>query len=447
MAVRIPHLHVTLHAYQGTRLVFLPLCRCPSPDCLELVTPDVWLFFRGPTAAARLRMFAREQFVAKRLAVAWCPSPTCECAVELVPAGMSCDGSDASASLCALSATEVAAVSDVTCTCGARFCVMCGGEPHRPISCRVIAAWSRKNVREADSVTWISCNTQPCPKCHRPIQKDMGCMHMRCYCQHEFCWLCLGDWKQHSTTSFYRCNVYERRGDDAKRGRDKADAQHALERYAHFFERYRAHNHGQQVAAGMQSSQLKKCRDVAAAAAGAAMRQTPTSAATQSTAGSENEKHPARGFSANISPGAAGEGSNTASSSNVFRNAGRSLGFGEDFDWDFLEKGWMQVIECRRMLKWSYAFAFFAEFPDSRQKHLFEFHQGQLERSLDVLQEKLETFEAREYLDRDTADLLKFKMQLLDLTAVVRGFFAKICDVFEDEFVAGSIHIDERESS
>ncbi|XP_026189898.1 probable E3 ubiquitin-protein ligase ARI5 [Cyclospora cayetanensis] len=357
--------------------------RCPFPECLELVPMDVWRFFRGPSAVGRLRMFAREQFVAKRLALAWCPSPTCERAVELVPAGMSCEGSEADASLCALSAAEVAAVSDVTCMCGTRFCVLCGDEPHRPISCRVIAAWMRKN----------------------------------------------------------------RRGGDANKGSDKADAQYALERYAHFFERYRAHNHGQQVAAGMQSSQLKKCREVAAAAACIALRQTPACASAQSMAGSESNK-PSAGpayVSASISSVQPGERLGTVPTSN--REATGSLGFGEDFDWDFLEKGWLQVIECRRMLKWSYAFAFFAEFPENRQKHLFEFHQGQLERSLDTLQERLETFEAREYIDRDPADLLHFKMHLLDLTAVVRGFFAKICDVFEDEFVAGALLLDEREAA
>lgn len=402
---------------------------------------DVWHFFRGPTAVARLRMFAREQFVGKHLAVAWCPSPTCEQAVELVPAAMSC--SDTESSFCNLSAAEVAPVADVTCSCGTRFCVLCGNEPHRPISCRVIAAWMRKNVREADSVTWISCNTQPCPKCHRPIQKDKGCMHMRCYCQHEFCWLCLGDWKQHSTRSFYRCNVYEQRGGESQQNGGNADAQHSLERYAHFFERYRAHNHGQQVATRMQSSQLHKCREVAAIAAGAGMRSSPTGGFHTSNS-VEVDKVPNGCGSESSSPSIAGERSGASPSSS--RDAESPAGFG-DFDWDFLEKGWLQVVECRRMLKWSYAFAFFAEFPETRQKHLFEFHQGQLERSLDLLQERLETFEPKAYIDRDPADLIAFKMQLLDLTAVVRGFFAKICDVFEDEFVADAVHVNDREAS
>ncbi|KAL8455398.1 hypothetical protein Emag_000782 [Eimeria magna] len=417
---------------------------------------DPWQSFCGSEAVERLRMFAREQFVAKRQAVAWCPSPKCERAVELVPAGSGVDGYDSSASLCALSSTEIAAASDVTCTCGARFCVMCGNEPHRPVSCRVIAAWARKNVREADSVAWISCNTQPCPKCRRPIQKDMGCMHMRCYCQHEFCWLCLGDWKQHSTLSFYRCNIYERRNEEGK-DRSKADTQHSLERYAHFFERYRAHSHGQQVAAGMQVEQLRRCRDVAAGVVQTSPRRVrgstahegdervASSASVGAVPSRESEARSLTVSNKGIKGAPTPFKSSSAVSSSAMSKPEEVRVFGANFDWDFLESGWLQVIECRRMLKWSYAFAYFAEFPESRQKHLFEFHQGQLERNLDILQEKLETFDATDYLDKDVSELLSFKIQLVDLTSVVRGFFAKIFDVFEDEFVAGAIHLDERE--
>ncbi|KAL8273095.1 hypothetical protein Esti_003016 [Eimeria stiedai] len=429
--------------------------RCPFFGCLELVPTSAWQSFCGPEAVERLRMFAREQFVAKRQAVAWCPSPKCERAVELVPAGSGVDSCDSSASLCALSTTEIAAASDVTCACGARFCVMCGNEPHRPISCRVIAAWARKNVREADSVAWISCNTQPCPKCRRPIQKDMGCMHMRCYCQHEFCWLCLGDWKQHSTMSFYRCNIYERRNEEGKEDRSKADTQHSLERYAHFFERYRAHSHGQQVAAGMQVEQLRRCRDIAAGVVQTSPRRVRGSTAHEAddrvassacVAKASSRESEARSLSVSSRRGGAPPPSgSSAVYSSAPPRAEEMRVFGANFDWDFLESGWMQVIECRRMLKWSYAFAYFAEFPESRQKHLFEFHQGQLERNLDILQEKLETFDASEYLDKDVSELLNFKIQLVDLTSVVRGFFAKIFDVFEDEFVAGAVHLDERE--
>ena len=41
----------------------------------------------------------------------------------------------------------------------------------------------------------------------------------------------------------------------------------------------------------------------------------------------------------------------------------------------FLHEATLQIINCRRMLKFSYAYAYFANF-DKNQKALFEFHQG-----------------------------------------------------------------------
>ena len=51
--------------------------------------------------------------------------------------------------------------------------------------------------------------SRPRVQCHKPIEKNSGCMHMTCaQCRHEFCWLCLGDWSRHGEGSggFYNCN-------------------------------------------------------------------------------------------------------------------------------------------------------------------------------------------------------------------------------------------------
>ena len=34
-----------------------------------------------------------------------------------------------------------------------------------------------------------------CPKCRSYIEKINGCNHIKCRCNHEFCWNCFDDWK------------------------------------------------------------------------------------------------------------------------------------------------------------------------------------------------------------------------------------------------------------
>jgi len=43
------------------------------------------------------------------------------------------------------------------------------------------------------SITWLEQNSRPCPQCSFPIQKNGGCLHMRCTrCYFYFCWQCGG---------------------------------------------------------------------------------------------------------------------------------------------------------------------------------------------------------------------------------------------------------------
>ena len=68
-----------------------------------------------------------------------------------------------------------------------------------------------------------------CKRCRFVIEKNQGCNHMTCrVCNHEFCWMCLGDWKDHGhgTGGFYKCNKYDqmmKEGGDLKLEEEKRD--------------------------------------------------------------------------------------------------------------------------------------------------------------------------------------------------------------------------------
>ena len=80
---------------------------------------------------------------------------------------------------------------------------------------------------------------QVCPKCQICIEKNGGCNHMQCYgCKHDFCWMCLGDWKTHGS-EYYRCSRYEENPNVANES-SHARAKEALKKYLHYFERVRS---------------------------------------------------------------------------------------------------------------------------------------------------------------------------------------------------------------
>ena len=59
---------------------------------------------------------------------------------------------------------------------------------------------------------------------------------MQCYhCKHDFCWMCLGDWKTHGS-EYYECSRYKENPNIAHESAH-AQAREALKKYLHYFER------------------------------------------------------------------------------------------------------------------------------------------------------------------------------------------------------------------
>lgn len=109
----------------------------------------------------------------------------------------------------------------------------------------MIQSWEKKNSNEGENVKWLMVNTKQCKNCHKHIEKNQGCNHMTCRkevggCGHEFCWICLDDWKSHKNN--YNCNKF-----NDKEEKDKAKIKNELDKYIHYFNRYINHKKSREI--------------------------------------------------------------------------------------------------------------------------------------------------------------------------------------------------------
>jgi hypothetical protein len=84
-------------------------------------------------------------------------------------------------------------------------------------------------------------------------------------CKHDFCWLCLKDWKKHgsATGGYYACNIYEKLKkedkDFQKQLKVQENSKNEIARYMYNYERYQNHGKSREIAI-KQIDQIKsKC--------------------------------------------------------------------------------------------------------------------------------------------------------------------------------------------
>ncbi|XP_020245729.1 probable E3 ubiquitin-protein ligase ARI8 isoform X1 [Asparagus officinalis] len=269
---------------------------------------------------------------------------------------------------------------DVNCNCSYGFCWNCTEEAHRPVDCETVEKWILKNSAESENMNWILANSKPCPKCKRPIEKNQGCMHITCTppCKFEFCWLCLGAWSEHGerTGGFYACNRYEaakQEGayDESERRREMA--KNSLERYTHYYERWATNQSSRQKAlADLHSMQTEKLEKL-----------------------SDKQSQP-------------------------------------ESQLKFIIEAWLQIVECRRVLKWTYAYGYYLPEHEHAKRQFFEYLQGEAESGLERLHQCTEK-ELQAYLDAETPmkDFNDFRTKLAGLTSVTRNYFENLVRALE----------------
>ena len=245
-----------------------------------------------------------------------------------------CPGKGCERVACAQTASQMEQEDNVAnCeACQLRFCMICAEEPHSPSGCKDLAKWNEKCRNESETANWILANTKSCPKCVSRIEKNQGCNHMTCQrCKYEFCWICMGDWTEHgaNTGGYYKCNKYDPNNtspsDDQS---DAAKAKRELDRYLHYYKRYHAHAEAQKFA----RKQLKETE------ARMVLLQEST----------------------------------------------------DDAKWtdvEFLKTANEQLVECRRVLKYTYVYAYYLTPSSTMQKERFEYHQEMLEKFTENLSE------------------------------------------------------------
>ncbi|XVF73669.1 hypothetical protein PTKIN_Ptkin13bG0001500 [Pterospermum kingtungense] len=326
------------------------LLKCPEPSCRAAVGKDMIGLFASEEEKNRYSGYFVMSYIEENKMIKWCPGPGCGNAIDFVA------GSEN---------------FQVSCLCSHSFCWNCGEEAHSPVDCETVTKWMLKNNSEAENVNYILAFTKPCPKCKRPIEKSMGCNHMTCRapCYFQFCWLCLTDHKNHSSS----CNRYRENTEISPDMERREKAKKYVMRYAHYFERWATNKKSmQKVAADLQ-----------------------------------NVQHQQIAILAHI------QGQ-------------------EEAQLSFLTEAWQQIVECRRVLTWTYAYGYYLSDEEPAKRSLFEYLQGQAESGLERLHHCAEKELQPLLEDEDPKKFTEFREKLSGLTSVTRNYFQNLVTALQN---------------
>ncbi|KAH9695869.1 putative E3 ubiquitin-protein ligase ARI1 [Citrus sinensis] len=349
------HFIVKINEGQSKRI------RCMAHKCNAICDEAVvrnLVSKKHPNLAEKFERFLLESFIEDNKMVKWCPStPHCGNAIRV----------------------EEVEVCEVECACGAQFCFSCLSEAHSPCSCSMWDLWAKKCRDESETVNWITVHTKPCPKCHKPVEKNGGCNLVSCICGQAFCWLCGGATGRDHTWSRIAGHSCGRYKEDKAKKTERAKRE--LYRYMHYHNRYKAHTDSFKLESKLKETVLEKV--------------------------SISEERESRL---------------------------------RDFSW--VTNGLYRLFRSRRVLSYSYPFAFYMfgeelfkdEMTDEEREikqHLFEDQQQQLEANVEKLSKFLE-----EPFDQYPDDkVMEIRMQVINLSVITDTLCKKMYECIENDLL------------
>ena len=104
------------------------------------------------------------------------------------------------------------------------------------------------------------------------------------------------------------------------------------------------------------------------------------------------------------------------------------------FQLGFILEAWQQIIECRRVLKWTYAYGYYLPEDEKAKKRLFKFLQGEAEAGLERLHGYAEK-EVRQFLKdpEGSVNFEEFELKLKSLTGITKNYFEKLVRALEND--------------
>ena len=167
--------------------------KCMKAGCNCTIPPNSVKDLCEPAIYENLLRFLMDQQVSMADTLTFCPNPQCAKATDLL--GMT---------LC----------NTIKCSsCRHEFCGECREPSHAPATCTEKQTWEAFTDEQVMQQRLFGKNVKTCPNCKVVIEKNEGCNHMTCrHCRHEFCWLCMKDWRTHPQT-FYNCAAYREEDD------------------------------------------------------------------------------------------------------------------------------------------------------------------------------------------------------------------------------------------